>query len=473
MRVRVTDQPPDPLIIPAPHPVARPIDHALRILTKAADHGRLWMAVAAVGALSGRRTRRGAIRGLASLGAASFMSNVVLKPLFGRRRPDPLRTSIARRIGTAPWTSSFPSGHSASAAAFATGAALEVPWAAPLLVPLAAAVGYSRVHVGVHYRSDVWAGAAVGVSLALVGRAMWPVKPWGPALTAAGTAPALPQGEGLTVVLNARSGSSDGAAESIARALPKARIVEWEPGTDIEQLVDELPKALGVAGGDGTVAAVAQLAHRHHLPLAVFPAGTFNHFAKALGLDTDAQTVAAVENGVAGMVDLATIDGVAFLNTSSIGHYPEMVRRRDKYSKRMGKWPGTAYAILRTLRHEQPIDLVINGEKHPVWIVFIGNGRYVPRGLAPAWRDQLAGGVLDVQYLRADRRFSRTRGVLYSMVGVARLSKVYGEQEAAHVRIESLSGAKPVAHDGEITAPKETVELTISDRRLIVYRSRG
>ena len=471
--MRVTDQPPDPLIVPAPIPVARPFDHALRILTKTADHGRLWMGVAAVGALAGRRTRRGAIRGLASLGAASFVSNVVLKPLFGRRRPDPERTAMARRIGTAPWTSSFPSGHSASAAAFATGATLEVPWAGPFLVPLAAAVAYSRVHVGVHYRSDVWAGAAVGVTIALIGRAMWPVKPWGPALTAAGIAPALAQGDGLTVILNARSGSSDGAADSIARALPKARIVEWQPGTDIEALAEDLPAAFGVAGGDGTVAAVAQLAHRHHLPLAVFPAGTYNHFAKALGLDTDASTVAAVENGVAGMVDLATIDGVAFLNTSSIGQYPEMVRRRDKYAKRMGKWPGTAYAILRTLRHEKPIDLVINGEKHPIWIVFIGNGRYAPRGLAPAWRDQLAGGVLDVQYLRADRRLSRTRAILYSIIGVARLSKVYGELETAHVRIESLSGPKPVAHDGEITDPKDVVELAISDRRLIVYRSRG
>lgn len=471
--MRVTDTPPDPLTVPAAVPVARPIDHALRILTKTADHGRLWMGVAAVGALAGRRTRRGAIRGLASLGAASFVSNVVLKPLFGRRRPDPERTHLARRIGSAPWTSSFPSGHAASAAAFATGATLEVPWAGPVLVPLAAAVAYSRVHVGVHYRSDVWAGAAVGITLALIGRAMWPVKPWGPALTAAGNVPALPEGEGLTVILNARSGSSDGTADTIARALPQARIVEWEPGTDIEALVDDLPRALGVAGGDGTVASVAQLAHRHHLPLAVFPAGTFNHFAKALGLDTDADTVTAIENGVGGMVDLATIDGVAFLNTSSIGHYPEMVRRRDKYARRMGKWPGTAYAILRTLRHEAPINLIINGEKYPVWIVFIGNGRYAPRGLAPAWRDQLAGGVLDVQYLRADRRFSRTRGILYSIIGVARLSKVYGELEAAHVRIQSQSGAKPVAHDGEITEPKESVELAIDDRRLIVYRSRS
>ncbi len=459
--MRVTDQPPNPLIVPAPMPIARPLDHALRILTKTADHGRLWMGVAAVGALASRRTRRGAFRGLASLGAASLVSNALLKPVFGRRRPDPERTVIARRIGELPWTSSVPSGHAASAAAFATGATLEVPWAGPLLVPLAAAVAYSRVHVGVHYRSDVWAGAAVGITVALIGRAMWPVKPWGPALMAAGNAPALPQGEGLTVILNGASGSSDGAADSISRALPKARILEWDPETDINELVTDLPRAFGVAGGDGTVALVAQLAHRHGLPLAVFPAGTFNHFAKALGLDADAETVAAVETGTSGMVDLATIDGVPFLNTASIGQYPEMVRRRDKYSDRMGKWPATAYAILRTLRHEKPIDLVINGQKHPIWIVFIGNGRYSPRGLAPAWRDQLAGGVLDVQYLRADRRFSRTRAILYSIIGVARLSKVYGER----------SGAKPVAHDGEITDPKDVVELAISDRRLIVYRA--
>ena len=80
-------------------------------------------------------------------------------------------------------------------------------------------------------------------TVALIGRAMWPVKPWGPALMAAGTAPALPRGEGLTVILNAASGSSAGAAESIGKALPRARILEWVPGTDIEDLAGDLPKA--------------------------------------------------------------------------------------------------------------------------------------------------------------------------------------------------------------------------------------
>ena len=107
----------------------------------------------------------------------------------------------------------------------------------------------------------------------------------------------------------------------------------------------------------------------------------------------------------------------------------------------------------------------------PVWVVFIGNGRYIPRGLAPSWREQLAGGVLDVQYLRADRRFSRTRAVIYSLFGVVERSHVFGSLESASVRIQSLSGPKATAHDGEITAPTETVKLEISEQRLTVYRA--
>ena len=169
--------------------------------------------------------------------------------------------------------------------------------AGPILVPLAAAVAYSRVHVGVHYRSDVWAGAAVGLTCAVVGRALWPVKPWGPALMAPGNAPALAEGKGMTVVVNKASGSSDGAYDAISTALPLATVLQWDPDTDLGSLIDGEAEALGVAGGDGTVATVAQIAHQRGLPLAVFPAGTLNHFAKALGLDTDAHTVAAIEAG--------------------------------------------------------------------------------------------------------------------------------------------------------------------------------
>ncbi len=453
-----------------PPPAARTVDVALRLLTNAANKGVLWFGVAAVGSLLGQRPRRAAVRGLLTMGAASLTANVLVKPFVRRTRPGLGRTVLAPRLSRTPRTSSFPSGHAASAAAFVAGATLEFPPAAIVVGPIAAAVGYSRVHVGVHHRSDVIAGLALGAGLAILGRVLWPVRSWGPARTAEATAPALPTGRGLTVIVNDASGSSDGSADSITAALPDARVLRWDPETDLEALIAGDPIALGVAGGDGTVASVAQVAHRRGLPLAVFPAGTLNHFAKALALKKDKDTVRAVGAGTAGGVDLATIEGKAFLNTASIGGYPEMVRRRDRLAHRVGKWPATAYGLWRTLRHGSPLDVEINGDRLPVWVVFIGNGRYTPRGLAPSWREDLADSVLDVQYVRADRRLARTRAVLLSLLGLVQLSSVFGTVEAEKLVIHSHSGPQPIAHDGELEHDVEDVEVLLAPRRLTVYR---
>ncbi|GGM06476.1 phosphatase PAP2 family protein [Nakamurella endophytica] len=468
--MRTTDEAPDPSVVPAPVPLPRPVDRAMRILTTSANHGVLWFGLAAAGWLAGKRPRRAALRGVASLALSSTVANSVIKPLVGRRRPDAERTAVARRIGRVPWTSSFPSGHAASAAAFATGATLEYPAAAAVLAPLAGAVAYSRVHVGVHYPSDVVTGAAIGTAVAFAGRRLWPVKPWGPADTAPATAPALPRGRGLTIVVNDASGTAKPGREQLSELLPEARIVAWDPTSqDLGDVLGERPQAVGVAGGDGTAAAVAAWAHDHGLPLAVFPFGTLNHFAVALGLVEPALVAQAVENGRAGAVDLATVDGRPFLNTASIGGYPEMVQRRDRMTARMGKWPATGYALFRTLLRHRPLQLQIDGRTLPVWIVFVGNGRYRPRGLAPAWRDDLASGVLDVQYLRADRPLSRTRGILYSVLGLVERSTVFEALDLPRVRIRSLSGPLPPAFDGEVGDPVDEVEFAVDPRRLTVY----
>lgn len=467
--MKPSDTAPDPTIVPAAHPLPQPVDVALRRLTTAANHGLLWFGIGAAGALLGKRPRRAAIRGTVSLAMSSFVANSVVKPLVGRRRPDIDRTVTARRIGRTPWTSSFPSGHAASAAAFATGAALEFPVSAALLAPLAGAVGYSRVHVGVHYPSDVAVGAGLGIATALVLQKLWPAKPYAPADMEPGQAPALPGGDGLTVVLNSRSGTSDGAEDAITALLPRARIVHWDVEKDLGESVGAGMRALGVAGGDGTVASVAGLAQERALPLAVFPAGTLNHFAGALALTSHQDTAAAVENGVAGSVDVATLNGRPFLNTAGIGGYPEVVRLREKLSHRMGKWPATAYALSKVVRGHQPLDLIIDGKPVPVWAVFVGNGIYTPRGLSPSWRDHLADGVLDVQYLRADKKYSRSVAVIASLLGLVERTSVFGSIQAPRLRIRSAEGPILSAHDGEIADPAEELDLQILPRRLTVY----
>ena len=144
------------------------LDRGMRALSRAADHGKLWFGAAGALALLGGRRGRGAARqGLVSLGIASGVANLVGKPLTTRRRPErqELEELAARQVPM-PQTSSFPSGHTASAFGFATGAGAAWPAVSAPLRALATLVGYSRVHTGVHYPADVVAGAFLGVSAA-------------------------------------------------------------------------------------------------------------------------------------------------------------------------------------------------------------------------------------------------------------------------------------------------------------------
>jgi membrane-associated phospholipid phosphatase len=144
------------------------LDRVFRRISAAADHSKLWVVSATVlAAVGGERGRRGAVDGLASVGLTSAVVNLVLKPLGGRRRPDRVTYNVpAARFVDMPRSTSFPSGHAASAFAFANGAATDVPLAGVPLNAAAALVAYSRVHTGVHYPADVIAGSVVGGALA-------------------------------------------------------------------------------------------------------------------------------------------------------------------------------------------------------------------------------------------------------------------------------------------------------------------
>ena len=145
------------------------LDVALGRLSQAADFSKLWLGSGAALALAGgEQGRRAAVNGVASLGLTSAIVNVVLKPLFGGGAPNGWHIGCRSRAAWMPRTRSFPSGHSASAFAFATGVASAAPGPGIALTFLAAIVAYSRVHTGVHYPRDVLAGSTVGVALAPV-----------------------------------------------------------------------------------------------------------------------------------------------------------------------------------------------------------------------------------------------------------------------------------------------------------------
>ena len=455
---------------------SNPTDPWITWLSQAANKGKIWLAIALLLGVRKGPTRRAALRAMGSLWFSSALSNGLIKPIFRRVRPVAYPDKpLARTLRRAPRTFSFPSGHSSSAAAFATGVALEAPLVGAAIAPVALAVGYSRIRVGVHYPGDVVSGFVIGTTVALAAQHWWKVRPARPAkVRPTQVAPAFPDGAGMVIAVNPNSGSAtEATADEIRTAFPAAEIIELTPNSVLADLLDEAApraKALGVAGGDGTVAAVAAVAIEHDLPLAVIPAGTLNHFAADVGVQSLDDVVAGVETGEAVRVDVAEANGIPFLNTASIGAYPEMVRRRDALAKRLGKWPSLVIAAAQVLREQKPIHLELNGTPVAAWIVFVGNCSYTPRGLSPAWRPRLEDGLLDVQYLRADTKWSRSRTVLTQLFGITEHTGLYREVMVKELRVVSLSGPQEIARDGEPAESATEFHFVKRPRQLFVYR---
>ncbi len=434
-----------------------PADRWLRRLSTAADHGRLWFTVALLLGLRRGPLRRGAVRGIGSLGIASAVANAVLKRLFGRVRPDLGGLAGHRRLPRAPHTFSFPSGHSASAGAFATAVALESPPAGALLAPLALAVGYSRVHVGVHYPGDVLTGLAMGAGVALAGQRWWPARP--APVRPGHPAPALPRGEGLVVVVvPPADGGPDPAAE-LRRSLPAAEVHRATPGADVAAALRDAARsggarALGVAGDDAAVAAAAAVALGSGLPLAVVPVGAPGPLARGLAAGTPREAAAAVAAGRAVAVGVAEVDGVPFVDAAGIGASAGITRQRAALAPRLGRRAAAAVATARALRDATPVSAVVAGRPAEVWSLAVRPG---PRGTD--------GSRLDVRCLRADVPFSRTRAVLGALLGTA------GRRASpAELAVHLWSGPERVTHDGG-DGPAASSFVFRARGSLTVYRS--
>ncbi|EGX55544.1 hypothetical protein SZN_32386 [Streptomyces zinciresistens K42] len=455
-------------------PFAEPV---LPRLSRGANHGVLWFAAAAAIA-AGRtpRARRAAVRGIASLGLASLTINTVGKRSVRRPRPELDPVPLVRQLKRQPITTSFPSGHAASAAAFATGVALESPAWGLVVAPIAWSVALSRVYTGVHFPSDVLVGAALGAGAAFAVRGLVPTRDHAvpPGLPRTDV-PALPDGDGLIVVANRASGTAS-RVHALLDLLPRAEIVECEPDDVRAELRKAAARAqvLGVCGGDGTVNAAAEVALRHDLPLAVLPGGTLNHFARDLGVQDESDVGRAVRRGEAVRVDVGRFTcggrrGV-FLNTCSLGVHPELVRERDRWAHVVGTWPAGVLGALRVLRRERhPLHAEVSGRAHPLWLLFAGNGTYHRLGLAPARRLDLADGVLDVRVVHGGRG-PALRLLAAAAAGPLTRSPVHAAVRVARLRLSGVTPGALLAYDGEVTEVGGELTLEKLPEALTVYR---
>lgn len=436
------------------------LDTVMPPLTRAADHSKLWFVIAA-GLLATRKpaAQRGATRGVLTLGVTSLFTNQIAKRIRPRSRPLYESVPVVRRAHRRPTSNSFPSGHSASAAAFAVGVGLESPPLGFALALLAGLVGLSRVATGAHYPGDVIAGLGVGAGIAVLGGKLVPpvtetALPQSEPLRV--ETPERPDGSGVVFVVNPASGSGTGArvVEEVRTELPKAEIVELGPDDDPERVLRAAAaraEVLAVGGGDGTVATAAAVAVEAGLPLAVFPAGTFNHFAKDIGCDTVGKTVESIRRGSVACVDLVCLnESRMVINTASIGAYPAFVQQREKLEKRIGKPLAGFYAMLHTLRSDQPVRIRYDNKTLLTSLFFLGNSLYLPTGFAPSRRTRMDDGLLDVRILETGRRLARTRVLTALALGQLRRSPLYHELQVPEFSFTALDAPTVIAHDGEV-----------------------
>ena len=359
-----------------------------------ARHGLARLVFAGVIATTGGRFgRRAAMRGLLSAATGTMAAKLLSAhgPRWAGLRATPPPELVA-------------------AAAMAVGGAMELPLTALPLGGLAVLAGTTGR--GSTPPAGLLSGAVLGTAAAVGTRRFWPVAPrdgaeLSPVRAPVGSRPS-PTGKGLVVVLNPGAGDRpDGdLAGTLRVALPDARIVACEEGADLAAVLRDAADgalALGMAGGDGSLNAAAEVAYDLDLPLMAIPAGTLNHLARDLGLDSVDQAIEAVHGGDLVAMDVAVIDDKPFLNTASFGSYAELVDAREQLEDRLGKWPALVVALVRVLRHSEPIPVEIDGRPFPLWMIFVGNCRYHPAGFAPTWRERLDDGRLDVRLVSGEQ----------------------------------------------------------------------
>ncbi|MBA2763743.1 MAG: phosphatase PAP2 family protein [Thermoleophilaceae bacterium] len=460
----------------------RRLDVVLPKLSVSANNSLLWIVVGSLLAGVGRRRgKRAAGRGVGSIAIASLLVNQVIKRLIRRPRPALRRIPAVRRLDHQPLTTSFPSGHAASAAAFATGVFIEWRAVGVAIAPLAAAVGYSRVYVGVHYPLDVACGALIGVLAAQVTRLQFPAIPadagsTSPTATARRLAPDPDGGRiGIAVKEDAGSPIDGDVAGRMRTDLPLANVIEVGEDDDLLTTLDEAAEgraAVGVAGGDGSGAAGAQVALRRDLPLLVVPAGTLNHLARDLRIDRKTEAIDAYRAGQAVAIDVGDADGELFVNTLTFGAYPEMIERRERLQSRIGRWPAHVVATARAIFAADPLEVSINGHQRLIWMAFVGNCHHDPAGFAPAWRPCLDDGLLDLRLLHADRPFARARLLLSILIGRLTSSAAYEQSDVARITVDCGAAELALTLDGDPRTVSGRFEIVKRPQALVVFAPR-
>ena len=289
----------------------------------------------------------------------------------------------------------------------------------------------------------------------------------------------------VSVLLNARSGTghTEQKAQDLRRAFREAGcdaiVASVGPDGDMRgiarKLLDKQPEVLVAAGGDGTVGALADMVRGTDTALGVLPAGTFNHFARDLGIPLELEkAIDVIAAGRRARVDVGEVNGRCFVNNASLGLYADLVRERTRQQRRLRRSKRTAmlWATLAMLDRPPLVDLrlEIDGKLQDCRapFVFVGNNHYVLEGFNIGRRERVDCGTLTVYTTRSCTTAGLVTLALRALVGRLRQAEDFMEAAASALRVESPRHRLPVATDGEVTLMETPLHFRVCRKSLQV-----
>jgi len=251
------------------------------------------------------------------------------------------------------------------------------------------------------------------------------------------------------LLVNPRSGDARPTVDEVAAAARRLEIdvhvlADGDDGAEVARAAEA--DALGVAGGDGSLAAVAQVAVERDLPFVCVPFGTRNHFARDLGLERDDPIAAlAAFRGVERRIDVGYAGARMFLNNVSLGVYARLVHRREHHRRRREALARVrAWTML--LRQRDSLGITLDGAPVEAQLVLVANNAY----------------VLELPSIGARKQLDEGRLHLYVVRGGVE------ERSAASLVLDARAGSVEAAVDGEPDVLRTPIEFRIAPAALRV-----
>lgn len=282
----------------------------------------------------------------------------------------------------------------------------------------------------------------------------------------------------IAVIINSSAGAETPGNETILILNSfKARNVVPEvyqlKENALDQCLDKRFDVIAAAGGDGTINSVVNKCVERNLPLGIIPIGTLNHFAKDAGIPLEINgAVDTILRKNISRVDLAEVNGHYFLNNSSVGLYPKMVKHRDIQMERLGysKWYAMFRALINVFKKFPLLRLRIKTEDHYSEIktafLFVGNNKYSMDLFNLGTRERIDAGLLTLHYPLASTKFAMLRFAFLALINKLHQAEDFFNSVCQEIEISSNRDELEVSADGEVLHFKAPLNYRIHPGKL-------